>query len=64
MAIVNQDIPDELLGKFYNAARLKFGDRKGCKRSALIEAIQGWLKEQDALEQQAVVDFLPKRKTK
>ena len=64
MAIVNQDIPDDLLNKFYNAARFKFGDRKGCKRAALIEAIQGWIKEQDALEQQAVVDFLPKRKTK
>jgi hypothetical protein len=46
MGAVNQDIPDEILNDFYNAARKKFGDKKGCKRSAMIEAIQDWTKKE------------------
>lgn len=46
MAILNQNIPDNLLDDFYNAAREKFGDKKGCKRSALLEAMQDWLKKE------------------
>lgn len=44
MGAVNQNIPDETLNKFYNLARKKFGDKKGCKREALIEAIDDWIK--------------------
>jgi hypothetical protein len=46
MGAVNQDIPDEILNEFYNAARKKFGDKKGCKRSAMIEAITEWTKKE------------------
>lgn len=46
MGVLNQNIPDELLNKFNEAAREKFGDKKGCKRSALIEAIENWIKKE------------------
>ena len=45
MGLVHQDIPEELLSNFNDKARKKFGDKKGCKRAALIEAIQAWVKE-------------------
>lgn len=44
MGVLNQNVPDELLSRFNEAARGKFGDKKGCKRTALIEAIETWLK--------------------
>ena len=31
---------------FFTVARQKFGDKKGCKRTALIEAIQEWVKKE------------------
>ncbi len=46
MSVLNQNIPDEILNEFNNLARKKFGDKKGCKRSALIEAINDWLKKE------------------
>ncbi|VVB66062.1 Uncharacterised protein [Candidatus Gugararchaeum adminiculabundum] len=46
MAVLNQNLPDDLTSKFNEAAREKFGDKKGCKRSALIEAIGDWLKKE------------------
>ena len=46
MGILNQNIPDDLLEDFYKAAREKFGDKKGCKRKALLEAIGDWLKKE------------------
>jgi len=42
MGALNQNIPDELLNDFYEKARKKFGDKKGCKQKALIEAMQNW----------------------
>jgi len=45
MSIVNQNIPDDLLNEFNKKARNKFGDKKGSKRTALIEAIQEWTKK-------------------
>lgn len=47
MSIVNQNLPDEILKEFYNKAREKFGDKKGSKRTALIEAIQEWTKKEN-----------------
>jgi hypothetical protein len=44
MGTINQNIEDKLLTEFYNKARNKFGDKKGCKQKALIEAIQQWNK--------------------
>lgn len=46
MGALNQNLPDELLTKFYEKARNKFGDKKGSKRTALIEAMQEWIKKQ------------------
>jgi len=46
MGAVNQNLPDDLLAKFYEKARAKFGDKKGSKRTALIEAMQEWTKKQ------------------
>jgi hypothetical protein len=46
MGALNQNIPDELSNKFYDAARRKFGDKKGCKRLALIEAMEDWVKKE------------------
>jgi hypothetical protein len=48
MAVLNQNIPDDLMGRFYDVARRKFGDKKGCKRQALIEAMEGWLRQEKA----------------
>lgn len=45
MGILHQNIPDDLLNDFNNAAREKFGDKKGTKRSALLEAISDWVKK-------------------
>ena len=36
----------QLLDDFYKSAREKFGDKKGCKRNALLEAMQDWLKKE------------------
>lgn len=46
MGVINQNIPDELLIEFYEKARQKFGDKKGIKQKALIEAIQDWTKKE------------------
>ena len=46
MGVVNQNLPDEILKEFYEKARAKFGDKKGSKRTALIEAIQEWTKKE------------------
>ena len=46
MGAVNQNLPDDILSEFYHKARQKFGDKKGSKRTALIEAIQEWTKRQ------------------
>ena len=46
MTILNQNLPDELLNQFYGKARNKFGDKKGSKRTALLEAIQDWVKKE------------------
>ncbi len=48
MGVLNQNVPDALLADFNEAARRKFGDRKGCKRQALIEAMEDWLKRAKA----------------
>jgi len=45
MATLNQNVPDDLLNDFNHLARKKFGDKKGSKRSALIEAIEDWVKK-------------------
>jgi hypothetical protein len=45
MGTINQNVEDKLLIEFYNKARNKFGDKKGCKQKALIEAIQQWNKK-------------------
>ena len=45
MGVINQNIEDKLLNEFYEKARQKFGDKKGCKQKALIEAIQNWNKK-------------------
>ena len=45
MGTINQNVDDKLLYEFYNKARNKFGDKKGCKQKALIEAIQQWNKQ-------------------
>ncbi len=42
MSALNQNLPDELLNKFNQSARKKFGDKKGSKRTALIEAMREW----------------------
>ena len=47
MYVLNQNLPDELLSKFYEKARNKFGNKKGNKRTALIEAMQEWTKKQN-----------------
>jgi len=46
MGALNQNLPDELLNEFYQKARQKFGDKKGSKRTALIEAMHQWIKKQ------------------
>lgn len=46
MAILHQNIPDPLLSEFNDKARKKFGDKKGSKHSAVIEALQDWVKSQ------------------
>jgi len=46
MGVINQNVSDEILNKFYEKARKKFGDKKGCKQKALIEAIESWTKKQ------------------
>jgi len=46
MAILNQNIPDETINDFNKLAREKFGDKKGSKHSALLEAINDWIKKQ------------------
>ena len=46
MGVINQNIEDELLKKFYDKARSKFGDKKGCKQKALIQAIENWTKKE------------------
>jgi hypothetical protein len=45
MGVINQNVPGELLTKFNNKARSKFGDKKGCKQKALIQAIEQWNKQ-------------------
>ena len=45
MGVINQNVPDKLLSEFYDKARSKFGDKKGCKQKALIQAIQQWNKQ-------------------
>lgn len=47
MSVLNQNLPDDLLKEFYEKARNKFGDKKGSKRTALIEAIQEWTKKEN-----------------
>ena len=44
MGVINQNIEDKLLKEFYDKARTKFGDKKGCKQKALIQAITNWTK--------------------
>lgn len=46
MSVLNQNLPDGLVSEFYEIARKKFGDKKGCKRSALIEAIGEWVRRE------------------
>lgn len=46
MAVLHQNIPDDLLSEFSETAREKFGDKKGAKHSALLEAIREWLTNQ------------------
>jgi hypothetical protein len=46
MGVINQNIEDKLLQEFYEKARSKFGDKKGCKQKALIQAIQNWIKKE------------------
>ncbi len=46
MGVLNQNIPDETMAKFNELARNKFGDKKGSKRQALIEAMTDWIKNQ------------------
>jgi len=45
MSVINQNIEDKLLSEFYDKARNKFGDKKGCKQKALIQAIDQWNKQ-------------------
>lgn len=45
MATINQRLPDELLVRVHKVAREKFGDKKGCKRLAYIEAMETWVKK-------------------
>ena len=45
MGALNQNIPDDILNSFNDAARNKFGDKKGSKRTALIEALKDWVKK-------------------
>lgn len=46
MAVLNQNVPDDVMKKFNESARAKFGDKKGSKHLALIEAIEDWLKKE------------------
>ena len=48
MAVLHQNVPDKLLDDFSKAAREKFGDKKGSKHSALLEAMDDWLKKVSA----------------
>lgn len=45
MAILHQNVPDNVFKEFSEAARKKFGDKKGSKHSALLEAIDDWVKK-------------------
>ena len=46
MGLIHQNISDDILQEFNDEARRKFGDKKGCKRMALVEAIQNWTRSQ------------------
>ena len=48
MPVINQNIPDTLLADFNKIARKKFGDKKGAKREALIEALENWVKKENS----------------
>jgi len=42
---VNQNIDDNLERRFKEAARKKFGDKKGALKFAFEEAVRDWLKQ-------------------
>ena len=47
MSVLHEDIPDDVLRRFYAKARAKFGEKKGYKKSALLAAIESWINNKE-----------------
>jgi len=50
MGRINQNIDDDLERRFKEAARKKFGDKKGALKFAFEEAVRDWLKQFPEIE--------------